>query len=93
MARQLLGEKKVNQLRKKLSLPIVQALVRGGTDHRIDLCLINGDVIHYWPDGTMEKSTIGWNHPINELKHRSWIGRVLVFRKYGWRRLLFIIQK
>jgi len=54
MARQLLGEKKINNLRQQTGLDIVTVLVRGGTDHRKDLCLGDGSVIHLYADGTME---------------------------------------
>jgi len=49
MARQRLGEKKTRQLRERLGLPIVVVLVRGGTDHRQDLCLADGTIRYYWP--------------------------------------------
>lgn len=62
MARQRVGEKKVRKLREKLGLPIVTALVRGGTDHRIDLCLEDGSVTYYWKDGTLEpQDRLRWN--------------------------------
>ena len=41
-----IGEKKVALYRKKTGLLVVAALVRGGTDHRIDLCLEDGGVVH-----------------------------------------------
>lgn len=59
MARCRVGEKKVSLYCKKTGLPVVAALVRGGTDHRIDLCLEDGVVVHWYKDGTMEKSEIG----------------------------------
>lgn len=55
------GPKKIAKYVKKTGLPILTALVRGGTDHRIDLCLDDGSVMHWYKDGKMEKSTIGWN--------------------------------
>ena len=61
MARCRIGEKKVNQLKQKTGLPIITALTRGGTDHRIDLCLNDGSVMSLYKDGSMEKSSIGWN--------------------------------
>ena len=61
MARCRVGEKKIALYRRKTKLPIIAALVRGGTDHRIDLCLEGGIVIHWYNDGTMEKSEIGHN--------------------------------
>lgn len=62
MARCRVGEKKVLAYRNKTGLPVVAALVRGGTDHRIDLCLEDGVVVHWFNDGTMEKSDIRHNY-------------------------------
>lgn len=60
MARQKLSQRKVRRLARELDLPIVHVLVRGGTDHRKDLCMVGGKVIHLYKDGTMEESEIGW---------------------------------
>lgn len=58
MTRQWVGEKKVRRYAKATGLPVVKALVRGGTDHRVDLCLEDGSVVAYWPsDGTVEHDT------------------------------------
>ena len=51
MARQELGLKKVLRLRKETGLDIIAVLVRGGTEHRRDLCLRDGTIICMWPDG------------------------------------------
>jgi hypothetical protein len=51
MARQLLGRKKTVALRKQTGLDIIAVLVRGGTEHRRDLCLRDGTVKFMWPDG------------------------------------------
>ena len=60
--RQNLGEKKVRKLKGELKLPIVHVLVRGGTDHRRDLCLEDGSIIYLFKDGTMEKAeNLSWN--------------------------------
>ena len=40
--------------------PIVHALTRGGTDHRIDACLPDGSVINVYKDGVTEPSDIRW---------------------------------
>ncbi len=48
-------------MRLLTGLPIVKVMVRGGTGHRKDLCLKDGSIVHLYPDGTMEKSDIGWN--------------------------------
>lgn len=60
MARQKLGQKKINRLIKKTGLDIEHVLVRGGTDHRLDLCIKGGDVYHLYKTGEIEKSDIGW---------------------------------
>ena len=54
--RQFMSEKKVKKLALKLNLPIKYVLVRGGSDHRKDLCLHNGDVLFLYKTGTIEKS-------------------------------------
>lgn len=59
MARNRLGAKKVARLQVQYpDLDIVAALTRGGTDHRIDLCLRDGTVVHLYRDGTRMKSSI-----------------------------------
>lgn len=58
MARQRLGKKKVDKLIRETGLNIVTALVRGGTNHRKDLCLVDGSVFHLFNDGSIEKSDI-----------------------------------
>jgi hypothetical protein len=60
MARQSLGQKKVNKLIKSTGLDIVHVLVRGGTNHTKDLCIKGGDVFHLYKNGDIEKSDIGW---------------------------------
>lgn len=58
MARQRLGAKKVAQLARRLGLPIIGVFVRGGTDHRQDLCLPGGRILCYWPrTGETEETT------------------------------------
>ena len=47
--RQLLGEKKLKALRLKTGLPIIKAMVRGNTGHRIDLILENNQTASYDP--------------------------------------------
>ena len=58
MARQRLGAKKTKALAQATGLPVVAVLVRGGTDHRKDLCLEDGSVVHLYSDGSMEKSAL-----------------------------------
>ena len=60
MAKQKLGEKKVNKLIQKTGLDIVHVLTRGGTNHRLDLCTRDGFIYHLYKDGEIEKSDIGW---------------------------------
>jgi hypothetical protein len=61
MARQHLGPKKVRQLRVKTGLPVHAALVRGGTEHRIDLWLADGRIVRLWPDGSLEPTESTWD--------------------------------
>lgn len=60
MARCRVGDKKVKRLREQTGLDVVGALVRGGTDHRIDLLIAGGTVKHLYKDGTVEESDIRW---------------------------------
>lgn len=46
-----LGPKKVKRLAEKYSLPIISACTRGGTGHRIDVWLANGETGSIFPDG------------------------------------------
>lgn len=61
MARCKIGEKKVKKYRKITGLPVLSALTRGGTDHRVDLLLDDGSVTYLYKDGSMEKSDLGWD--------------------------------
>jgi hypothetical protein len=56
--RQRLGAKKVQKYAALTGLPVVAGLVRGGTDHRVDLVLPDRSIVHYWPDGTWETSDL-----------------------------------
>ena len=60
MARCKIGEKKIKKYRQQTGLPIVRALARGGTNHRIDLCLKDGTVMYWYKDGSMEKTNLRW---------------------------------
>jgi hypothetical protein len=60
MARQRLGPKKTAKLRRQLGLPIVKVMVRGNTDHRLDLCLEDGAITCLYWDGVIEKTTRRW---------------------------------
>lgn len=57
MARQRLSDKNTRKLAALTGLPVVRVLVRGNTDHRRDLCLADGSVVHLYRDGTMEKGS------------------------------------
>jgi hypothetical protein len=54
--RQKLGKKKIERLKRETGLDIVAVFVRGGTDHRKDLCLSNGDIMMLFKDGSMSLS-------------------------------------
>lgn len=58
MARCRVGQKKIKKYKKQTGLPVLTALVRGGTDHRIDLCLDDGSVMYWYKDGSMEKASV-----------------------------------
>jgi hypothetical protein len=58
MSRCLIGKKKIQWLRRETGLPVIAALVRGDTDHRIDLCLDDGRVVYFFKDGTMAETLI-----------------------------------
>jgi len=61
--RQVVGEKKVKRYREKTELPICTALVRGDSNHRVDLLLDDGRVMEYYPrTGDLEENQeITWN--------------------------------
>ena len=67
--RQLLGTKKTNALREKTGLPIVRVMVRGNTDHRMDLCLKNGTITYLYRNGQIEKSDHLRSGAINHESH------------------------
>lgn len=68
--RQRLAIRKVRHLRQQTGLDIIAVLVRGGTDHRKDLCLRDGTVACLWPDGAIEQTATrhGVDVP-HELRH------------------------
>ena len=51
--RQCMGPKKVARYRRDTGLPLRAILVRGGTEHRKDLCLEDGSIVHLFSDGEM----------------------------------------
>ena len=60
--RQSVGEKKVRRYRRETGLDVLTALVRGNTDHRIDLLLADGTITHWFKDGTLKSAVnIGWD--------------------------------
>jgi hypothetical protein len=50
----MLGKKKLQYYREKTGLPVVSAMVRGGTDGRVDLCLEGGVVAFLFRSGEIE---------------------------------------
>jgi hypothetical protein len=46
--RQTVGPKKIARYRRETGLPVVKALVRGDTHHRIDLYLEDGTVMCWY---------------------------------------------
>ena len=56
--RQHLGPKKIAKYKRITGLPVIGGLVRGNTEHRVDLILEDHSMVHLWPDGTMEPSSI-----------------------------------
>ena len=56
-----IGEKKIKKYREQTGLPVVSGLVRGGTNHRIDLLLEDGTIMEWYRDGSMEKSDLTWD--------------------------------
>jgi hypothetical protein len=69
--RQSVGTRKVRQLAARTGLPVVGAQVRGGTDHRIDLCLSNGSIASLYRDGKMTLTTIRWRAPLTDDERRE----------------------
>ena len=62
--RQHLNAKKTERLAMNTGLPVVWVHVRGGTNHRRDLCLNDGRVFYLFPDGTIEDPKITWRERI-----------------------------
>jgi hypothetical protein len=60
--RQKLNEKNTKRIATKYNLPIHHILVRGGTNHRKDLCLEDGSIKCLCPDGTITESEIRWEN-------------------------------
>lgn len=61
--RQLLGPKKVAALAQSTGLPLEKVMVRGGTDHRRDLCLTDGRIFYLDRNGEIEDSGMNWKQP------------------------------
>lgn len=55
-----MNQKNTAKLAKQLNLPIVKVMVRGGTDHRKDLCLEDGSIVSLFRDGSTEKDAYKW---------------------------------
>ena len=56
MARQSMSDKKVKRLAVETGLDLVAVLVRGGTNHRKDLYVKGGGIVHLYRGGRMETS-------------------------------------
>lgn len=55
------GQKKIRRLRIQTKLPIVTAMVRGNTDHAIDLFLSDGSITVLYKDWSTAKTTWKWD--------------------------------
>lgn len=64
MARQRMSQKNVRRIAAATGLDIVTILVRGGTDHRKDLCLADGTIASLWSDGTITHNPTSGHHYI-----------------------------
>lgn len=49
---------------------VINGTVRGGTDHRVDLWLMDGTILSIWPDGSSEMSLMRWTQPPDLLLRR-----------------------
>ncbi len=59
--RQNIGEKKLRRYARRFpDLDIVGAMVRGGTEHRVDLLLRDMTIAYLWPDGTITRDGDRW---------------------------------
>ena len=63
MARQALGAKKVHKYRQLTGFDVIAGLVRGDTNHRVDLCLRDGSVAYLWADGRFEMTDMKHQQP------------------------------
>jgi len=63
--RQKVGEKKVKRYAEATGLPVVSAMVRGNTHHRVDLFVEDGAIYYYYPkSGILKKSEVrAWVPP------------------------------
>ncbi len=48
--------RKLRRIEAAIGSPVVQALTRGNTDHRIDAIDENGQMWHLYKDGAVEKA-------------------------------------
>lgn len=55
-----MSDKNAKKLAASTGLPVVKVLVRGGTNHRKDLCLEDGSIRCLWPDGEITESDARW---------------------------------
>lgn len=54
------GEKTLRRYRQQTGLPIHHALVRGGENHSVMLCLDDGSIKWLHKDGTLVASGVRW---------------------------------
>lgn len=54
MARQRVSVRTAARYRRETGLPVIGALVRGGTDHRVDLALEGDRRVWYWWPGSAD---------------------------------------
>lgn len=55
-----MSDRNVKKYSKYLGFDIVKIMVRGGTDHRKDLCLRDGSILNLYPDGEIIHSDSKW---------------------------------
>lgn len=63
--RQSVGARKVAKYKRLTGLPVVGALVRGGTSHRVDLLLDDGSITQWYPFDASRTAftTLRWRRP------------------------------
>lgn len=54
MRQRITNPRTLRKLSARLGRPVVAALTRGGTNHRVDVLDADGKSWHLWPDGTTD---------------------------------------